>query len=303
MRHRAAFQPTAIGGDKEYDMQAITGITGQVGGAVARALLAQGRTVRAVLRDAAKASAWAARGCDTALADMNDAAALAAAFQGCEGVFVMLPPSFDPSPGFPESAAMIAALRAALLAARPGRVVVLSTIGARADQENLLSQLGALEAAVAVLPMPVTVLRPGWFIENLQWDLPSARARGEIESLLQPLDRAVPMVSTEDVGRVAAELLLAPSTGHRVVELAGPQGVSPNDLAAALSRALGRPVRALVVPSDQWEGRFRAQGMTNPRPRMRMLEGFNDGWIAFEGSPRPGTVGLDEAVRRLVGAD
>ncbi len=281
-------------------MFAITGITGQVGGALARALLAKGKPVRAVVRDAAKGEAWRARGCEVALADVGDATSLAEAFRNCEGVFLLLPPIFDPSPDFSESARTIAAMRAASLQARPGRVVALSTIGARAEHRNLLTQLGMLEDALANLPVPVTVLRAGWFIENLAWDIPSARERGEIDSLLQPLDRALPMVATADVGRTAAELLLEPSEGHRVIELEGTCRLSPNDLAEALSRALGRPVEAVVVPHDQWEARFRAQGMRTPEPRIRMLDGFNEGWIAFEGSARKGVVELDEVVRELV---
>ena len=49
-------------------MYAITGITGQVGGAVARTLLAEGANVRAVARDARKAASWVKRGCELAIA-------------------------------------------------------------------------------------------------------------------------------------------------------------------------------------------------------------------------------------------
>jgi uncharacterized protein YbjT (DUF2867 family) len=49
-------------------MYAVTGITGQVGGAVARTLMAQGESVRAVARDASKAAPWVERGCDLAIA-------------------------------------------------------------------------------------------------------------------------------------------------------------------------------------------------------------------------------------------
>ena len=63
-------------------MYAVTGITGKVGGAVARELLAAGRKVRAVVRDVARADTWASRGCELATAQMEDAATLAAAFEG-----------------------------------------------------------------------------------------------------------------------------------------------------------------------------------------------------------------------------
>ena len=83
-------------------MFAITGITGNVGGEVARNLLAAGRPVRAVVQDVRKGESWAKRGCDLAGADINEAAALTTAFKGSEGVFVLVPPNFDPSPDFCE---------------------------------------------------------------------------------------------------------------------------------------------------------------------------------------------------------
>ena len=84
-------------------MFAITGITGKVGGGVARRLLAQGHKVKAVVRNAEKAQPWIAQGCEVAIASLEDATALTAAFRGAEGVFLMTPPDFDPQPGFPQT--------------------------------------------------------------------------------------------------------------------------------------------------------------------------------------------------------
>lgn len=283
-------------------MFAITGITGQVGGALAQALIEQKQAVRAVVRNADKAAPWAARGCEIALADMADSAALRGAFEGAQGVFVLLPPVFDPSPDFAESKRTIAALREALDEAQPQRVVVLSTIGAQATQPNLLSQLGLMEQALGTLAMPVAFLRAAWFFENAAWDVAAARDQGAIDSYLQPLDKPVPMVSTVDIGRVAARLLQQQWSGVRVVELEGPRRVTPDEIAAALARALDRPVHARAVPREQWETLFRAQGMQNPAPRMQMLDGFNEGWIEFE-SPETtlkGHVTLEEAMASLV---
>ncbi|MDR3398040.1 MAG: NmrA family NAD(P)-binding protein [Pandoraea sp.] len=280
-------------------MYAITGITGQVGGVVAQTLLAQGEAVRAVVRSAAKSVAWQARGCDVALADMADADALARAFAGVQGVFVLLPPNFDPSADFAESRAIIAALAKALQAARPARVVCLSTVGAHATQPSLLSQLSLLEQRLGALPLPVTFLRAAWFMENAAWDVARARTDGVLESYLSPLGRAIPMVATADIGTTAAELLRESWEGKRVVELCGPEPVSAQALADALGRALGRHVAPRVVPREEWEARFHAQGMRHPTPRMQMLDGFNDGWMTFEGTPRRGTTTLAEVVRTL----
>ncbi len=283
-------------------MFAITGITGKVGAAVARSLLSDDQPVRAVVRDRSKGAAWAQLGCDIAVADISDTAALATAFEGTAGVFVVLPPVFDPAPGFPEAARFIDSLRAALARAKPTKVVALSTVGADAPQPNLLNVLGRMEEALGSLPMPVTFLRAAWFMENAAWDIASAK-KGLIQSYLQPLDRPIPMVSTDDVGRAAAELLKERWEGKRVVELEGAQRVSPNALAAAFAKVLGTPVRAEVVPRDRWESIFRTQGMKNPTPRMQMIDGFNAGWIDFPdrgAHARKGAISLEQAIATLI---
>jgi uncharacterized protein YbjT (DUF2867 family) len=284
-------------------MYAVTGITGQVGGVVGRALVNAGLSVRAVVRDAAKGAAWKKFRCEVALADMNDAPALTAAFTGTSGVFVLIPSNFDPEPGFPEVRAIIAALTSAISAAKPPKVVFLSTIGAQATQPNLLNQLGLVEQALGALAMPVCFLRAAWFMENSAWDVEPARDRGVISSFLQPLDKPAPMVATADIGRVAAELLQETWTGRRIIELEGPTRVTPNQIAATFAEIFGHPVRAEAVPRQTWEQLFKSQGMKHPEPRIQMLDGFNQGWIEFEHNEtmrRKGRIGLKEVLTGLV---
>ena len=266
-------------------MIAITGITGNIGSQIARNLLAAHQSVRAVVRDLRKGQSWADLGCDVAQADIYDAQALAAAFDGAEAVFILVPPTFDPASGFPEAHAISASLTAALSSARPANVVYLSTIGAQAAQSNLLSQHGIIEKALRQLPMPITFLRPGWFMENASWDVAPARDTGILPSFLQPLDKPVPMVATADIAGVATQLLLEKSTGHRTIELEGPERVTPNQIAATFSSLLGKQVVAEEVPRATWAALFESQGMKNPTPRTKMLDGFNEGWIDFEGAP------------------
>ena len=290
--------PASIG-----DMYAIMGVTGQIGGVVASTLLAAGEPVRAVVRDAGKGRAWADRGCELAVANIEDADALTAAFRGAEGVFVLAPPNFDPSPDFPEARAIGVALQAALEAARPGRVVYLSTIGAQATQSNLLTQHTIIEEALGGSLAPIAFLRPAWFMENASWDVAPAREQGVIPSFLQPLDKPVAMVATADIGSVAAALLQETWSGRRLVELEGPRRVTPNDIGATFAKLLNRPVRMEAVPRETWEGLFTSQGMKNPLPRIRMLDGFNEGWIDFElgeAGSRKGSVGLETVLKGLV---
>jgi NAD(P)H dehydrogenase (quinone) len=156
---------------------------------------------------------------------------------------------------------------------------------------------------LGTLPMPVAFLRAAWFLENAAWDLAPARASGVIPSFLQPLDKPVPMVATADIGRVAAGLLRETWEGRRVVELEGPQRVTPNEIAAGFAEILGRPVRMEAVPRDSWDALFRSQGAADPTPRIQMLDGFNEGWIEFSqgaAGSRKGTVGLRTVLEGLV---
>lgn len=280
-------------------MYAVTGITGQVGGNVARSLLDSGQQVRAVVRDAVKGSEWAARACEIKVAEMTDAKALVAAFSGVEGVFLLIPPIFDPTPGFAEVKAMIAALTEAIETARPPKIVCLSTIGAQATEPNLLNQLGLVEQKLGALPVPICFLRAAWFIENSAWDAPGARA-GLISSFLQPLDKKFPMVATADIGHLAAELLQEDWQGRKIVELEGPSRISPNDLAGAFAKILGSPVETEIIPREKWEGLFLAQGMRNPLPRAQMIDGFNEGWIRFESEPRKGRTEVETVLRQIL---
>jgi len=284
-------------------MIAVTGITGRIGGQLANQLLDRGVEVRAVTRNPQKGEEWKKKGCQVVVAQPTDREALTKAFTDAEAVFILPAPVFDPQPGFAEAYTAMTAHRDAVRAANVARVLYLSTIGAQARQTNLLSQHTIGEGIFGELSVPVTFLRPAWFLENAAWDIPSAREGGVVHSFLSPLDRPLPMVSVRDISQLAADLILEKREGKRVVELEGPGRVSPEDLARTLAKALGRAVNVQAVPRESWEGLFVSQGMVNPYPRIRMLDGFNEGWIDFEGEEneiRKGKTAADQVIQELV---
>ncbi len=267
-------------------MYTVMGITGQVGGATARALLKDGKKVRGIVRNKAKAASWEAAGVELAVADWEDAAALEAAFRGADGVFAMLPANFAPPPGFPEARTISATIRRALEAAKPAKVVYLSSVGGHHEKGlGLITQCHILEEEMKTLAIPNAFIRAAWFLENSQWDVASARDRGEIAAFLDPLDRPFPMVSAEDIGKLAAKTLQQDWKGNRFLELEGPRRYSQIDVAETFARLLNRPVVAKPVPRETWAALFEAQGTPADRtaPRIEMLDGFNSGWIDFEG--------------------
>jgi NAD(P)H dehydrogenase (quinone) len=287
-------------------MYAITGISGRVGGAIAENLLAQGEQIRAIVRNAGKAAHWRDRGAEIAVADVDDPNALASAFAGTDGVFLMIPPNFVPAPGFPETRKTLVSYHAALAKTLPKKAVYLSSIGAEQNSGlGLITSLHLLEQTLGALPIAHAFLRAGWFMENHAWDVTTAKSEGRIFSNLYPLDRKFSLVAAADIGKAGADVLRQEWTGTRYIEVAGPEQYSPNDIARAFTTALRRPIEAVAVPRDRWTEFFVEQGMPEGRtePRAEMVDGFNSGWIHF-GVPGTeqitGSTGLTSVVSKLV---
>jgi NAD(P)H dehydrogenase (quinone) len=263
---------------------AIVGITGRVGRAAAEQLLAAGAGVRAVVRSEANGTTWRERGADVAIATLDDAAGLQAAFDGVDGVFIMTPTWFEAQDMFAENAKALTALGRALRANSSTKVALLSSIGAhRQHGTGAIMKLHDTEVALADLPS-VTSIRAGWFMENFAGLVSSVRDTGVLPSLLAPLDREVPMIATVDIGRTVADVLQKEWSGQRVIELEGPRRYTPNDVAATFSAVLDRDVEAKVLPSTEWYSTYLSWGLT-PRSAAamaEMLNGFNTGWIAYE---------------------
>jgi NAD(P)H dehydrogenase (quinone) len=263
---------------------AVLGITGQVGGAAANQLLAQGANIRAVVRTEANASRWRSRGVDLVVGDLRQVDKLKAAFQGTDGVFVMTPTWLDAPDMFAENAAALEALSQALRSVPPTKVVLLSSIGAQHSRgTGAILKLHAMERTFADLPS-VTSIRAGWFMENFAGLIQHARTTGVLHSMLDPLERKVPMVATADIGAVVANTLGSDWSGQRIVELEGPRRYSPHDVAAALASVLDRNVEVQALPSSQWNTTYRSWGLSprSAEAMSEMLEGFNSGWIAYE---------------------
>ena len=287
-------------------MYVVTGVTGNTGAVVAETLLARGEAVRVLVRNAAKAAAWAVRGVEVVEGDVKDAAAVARALEGAKGAYLLDPPDYGSADPMADADAVGAAYAQAIRISGLPHAVVLSSIGAQhPDGTGIIGTLHRLERAVRAAGAPVTILRAAYFMENWGNVLEPALTQGVLPSFAQPLERAFPMVSVTDIGRTAAELLLAGPRGERVVELSGPAEYAPTDAAKAIAEAAGRAVQAVAVPREQWAPTLTAAGI---RPEVvalfvGMYDGINNGHVAWEGQEaRRGSVTLAQALRRLVKA-
>ena len=266
-------------------MHLVLGLTGKIGGAAARHLLEWGHPVRALVRDPTKAADWAQQGVELRTGDFTDPAAVAAALDGVDAAFLMLPPFFTPQPGFPEAKAIVHCFRTALRHVQPRRVVALSAAGSQRDSGlGMITATYLLEQGLGGLAVPTCFIRPGSFFENYLRNVTRAASTGMFESFLAPTGRAVPMAATQDIGREVARRLVMDWTGHPVVELGSM--TSPDDLARAMAEVLGRPVQVTAIPRDRWTATLANQGMPPAfiEPYLEMEDGYNSGWIDF-GTP------------------
>ena len=113
------------------------------------------------------------------------------------------------------------------------------------------------------------------------------------------------MISTADIGRIAAGSLLDPARGRRVVELAGPEDYSPRDIARTFTAALGKPVKLDTHPLDAVVPTFTAAGFSPDLAALfrEMMEGINTGRVASEGKGvtfQRGTITALEALTQML---
>lgn len=279
----------------------VTGITGNTGAAAARTLLAAGRRVRALVRSPEKAKAWAAQGVEIVAGDVASAGDLARAMDGVAGAYVLAPPDYGATDFVARVAAVARSVRAAAETAGLPRLVFLSSEGAHlADGTGVIASLHAAERELAGVGARLTLLRATYFQENWAPVFGVAAAQGVLPTLLTDLDRPQRMVAAADIGRIAAELLTAEAP-PALVELAGPEDPTPRAVAAAIGRAVGRPVEPVVPPREAWEGLLREAGLGEDGARLlaAMYDGINAERVRFSGDVplTRGRVGIEETVR------
>lgn len=283
---------------------AIAGVTGHTGKVAAEALLSQGKQVRVVVRDGAKAEPWRAKGAEVAVADLGDAKVLAKALEGAEGAFLLIPPNLA-APRFREyQDRTAAALASAVEKSGVPHVVLLSSVGAQhpAGTGPIAALYGAEKALSAIGKTRCSFLRAAYFMENLGGSL-GMLAQGVLPSFT-PAAFAFDMIATVDIGRLAAQLLVEKADKTQVVELGGPPR-SMNDAAAALSAITGKTIAVHEAPLDAMVPTLTGFGLPQEVAAMyrEMTEGLLSGHVAFEGGHRrvQGSTSLDEVLKGMLG--
>lgn len=243
----------------------VIGGTGRQGGATARALLAAGIGVRALVRQptSARAKAVQALGADLVTGDLDDRASVTRAAAGTRAVFSVQMPDMD-GRGFQGEVAQAVNLIEGARAARVPQFVHTSVSGAGQHVSWVKDRWAWMEpyyTAKTEIQDRVraagfthwTLIKPGFFMENFH---PSAKimfprgVEGGLVTLLKPATR-VSLIAVDDIGTAAAAAIEAPERLDRVeLELAG-DVLTMTAIAAILTRALGAELTAPDMTEQQ----------------------------------------------------
>jgi uncharacterized protein YbjT (DUF2867 family) len=232
----------------------VTGGTGTVGRELVKELAAAGAPVRVLVRTPEKALPLKGVKADFMIGDMERPATLGPALKGVEKVFLL-------TNGDPRQAELQGRMVAASKEAGVRHVVKLSALG---TDENSPVALGRwhrqTEKEIEASGMEWTFLRPHAFMQNTLGYVPTIKTQGAFYAAMG--DAKVPLVDARDIAALAARVLTSPGHGGKIYDVTGPAAVSYHDVAAAISEAIGKPVK--YVPVTSAEARKAMIGMGFP---------------------------------------
>ena len=234
------------------------GATGSQGFPVAQGLLAKGHSVHVVVRHPEKAGSLKSMGASVFQGDLNDPQSLAAAHEGVEAVFLMLPFGSGGNP--------VAFMQNALEAAQAAKVgyIVFNVSGQTPPKPTGLPMLDyriAVEGMLKSSGIPYVILRPTAYMENLlgPWTRPGIIERGVVAYPVSA-HRPLSWVASADVGAAAVEALERPELIGSIFDVGGPEALTGEQIAAAFSTALGRPIRYEAISPEAF-GKIMGQMM------------------------------------------
>ena len=222
-----------------------TGLTGAVGTEIVKLLPEFGIQARGLVRDPAKADLIKAAGVDVITGDLGDPIAIKEALQGCDKAFLLMANSreqLDLEIGFVDAAR----------ASGVRYLVKMSANGANSNSTSLLKRYhGDSEQHIRDSGLSYTLVRPNYFMQNM---FHVAAGIIDQDKYFMPMrDGQVGIIDVRDVARFILTVLTSPGHENKTYEITGPELVSFHDIAGQLSEVMGREIRYVDVPAEDFK--------------------------------------------------
>ncbi|WP_199493252.1 SDR family oxidoreductase [Marinitenerispora sediminis] len=239
-------------------MIVVTAATGALGRLVVDGLLERvpAEQVAVAVRDAGKAADLAARGVTVRVADYDDPATLAGAFQA--GDRVLLISGNEPGRRIPQHSAVVDAAKAAGVAL----LAYTSVLGGPEADFALADDHRATERLIQESGLPYVLLRNGWYSEVYTERLAEVLERGAVVASAG----AGRIASAPRADYAAAAVAVLTGEGHenRAYELSGDEAWSLAEYAAEVSRQSGKEVVYNAVDAETHTRIFLDAGVPGP---------------------------------------
>jgi NAD(P)H dehydrogenase (quinone) len=241
------------------DTLLVTGAAGQLGRLVLDSLLAAGTEpsrIIALSRDTAKLAEYAAKGVQTRKADFDDAASLDAAFAGAGRILLISTDALDePGKRLRQHLAAVAAAKKA------GAKHILYTSMPNPETSVIPfapDHLGT-ENAIKASGIAYTILRNGWYMENLFLSLPHALSTGQW--FTSTGEGSLAHIARADIAAAAAAALASTSTDSKTYTLTGATAYTTDEIAGMVTAATGKPLQVIQITDEQLAGGLEAAGL------------------------------------------
>ena len=233
----------------------VTGASGNVGGAVVRSLIAAGMPVRAAGTDVA-ALERTFPGVEVAQLDFHAPATFGPALHRAGGLFLLRPPPIS------KVGPTLNALIDVAEQCGVDHVVFSSVTGA---DTNRIVPHHRVEIHLQASSLSWTILRPGFFAQNLADAYRADIIRDDRIYLPAGRGRAA-FIDVRDLGDVAATVFADPAA-HRSAgyTLTGSRAMDLEEVAAVLTRELGRPIRYQPANALAYLRHLTGQGLPTPQ--------------------------------------
>jgi NAD(P)H dehydrogenase (quinone) len=236
-------------------MIVVTGASGQLGRRVIEALLntLPAGDIVAAVRHPEKVADLAARGVQVRLADYDQPATLAAAFQGADKLLLIS--ASEVGRRVPQHRAVIDAAKAAGVAL----LAYTSILHADTSPLPLAAEHKETESLIRASGLPAVILRNGWYTENHVAGIPMALQYGVV--LGSAGQGRIASAARADYAEAAAAVLTQENQAGRIYELAGDESYTLGELADEITRQSGKAVAYQDLPESEFKAALLSAGL------------------------------------------
>ncbi len=233
----------------------VTGAAGKSGKGIIKALAARNAAVRALVRRPEQKELVIKLGAqDAMVGDMREPAVIKQAVKGVRSIYYICPNMS------PDEVDIGREISAAAQREHVAHFVYHSVLHPQVEAMPHHWQKMRVEELLFTTGLNITILQPAAYMQNILAGWDTIRRQG-LYRVPYPVSTRIGMVDLLDVAEAAAMVLTEPGHVGATYELAGPENLSQDEVAAILERQLGRPVTAEQISLPSWRQQAKNAGL------------------------------------------